>query len=178
MNENRIQKVAVIGNAGGGKTTLSRFLAKKHQLPLHHVDSYQFIPGMKIRPHHETIQILNDIQAQPAWLIDGFGPLDIIEKRFELAEKIVFVDFPLWHHYWWSTKRQIKSLWAPRSELHDGCNELTFEHTLKLYKTIGRVHRLMRPELLRILDRPTNKPKTIFIRHLKDWNRLSCEGLR
>jgi adenylate kinase family enzyme len=160
-------KIAVIGNAGGGKTTLSRRLAEKYNIPVFHVDSYQYLPDLKIRPWPETIQILNEIQAKADWIIDGFGPLDIIENRFSIADKIIFIDFPLWRHILWSTKRQIKSLWAPRTELPEGCNEFNFAHTIKLYKIIWRAHRQMRPELLRILARPSNREKVILIRTLR-----------
>lgn len=172
-----IQKIAVIGNGGGGKTTLSRRLAEHHQLPLTHVDSIQFVPGMQIRPHSETIEILEKVQAQACWLIDGFGPLDIIEKRFHQADRIVFVDFPLWRHYWWCTKRQIKSLWSKRQELPEGCDEASVSHTVKLFKTLWRVHNKMRPELLKMFARSNLKPKMVFVRNLAEWNALFRNGL-
>lgn len=66
-------RIAVIGNGGGGKTTLSRALAKRYNLPLTHVDSIQYMAGMNVRPTDETRTILNEIAAAPQWLIDGFG---------------------------------------------------------------------------------------------------------
>lgn len=173
-----VQRVAVIGNAGGGKTTLSRRLAEIHSLPLTHVDAIQFLPGMKIRPYRESIDILKKIQEQESWLIDGYGPLDILELRFQKAEQIVFIDLPLWRHYWWATKRQIKSLWLRREELPEGCEEFSLAHTLKLYKTLWRVHQQMRPELIKILVRESNKNKTIYIRTLREWKALYQSGLR
>ncbi len=170
-------KIAVIGNGGGGKTTLSRRLGELHQLPVTHVDSIQFIPGMQIRPLDETRKILGEIASQDNWLIDGFGPLDMIEKRFLLADKIVFVDFPLARHYWWCTKRQIKSLWSGRRELPEGCNEASWSHTVKLFKTLWRVHTQMRPELIRILKRDGLSHKVIFVHSLKQWNTLFKRGL-
>lgn len=173
-----IQKIAVIGNGGGGKTTLSRQLGRLHGVPVTHVDSIQFVAGMHIRPHSETIKILEDLQARDLWLIDGFGPLDIIEKRFKQADRIVFVDLPLWRHYWWCTKRQIKSLWVTRSELPDGCSEASFSHTIKLFKTLWRVHHQMRPELLKIFARENIKEKMVVIRSLSDWDKIFLIGIR
>ena len=107
--QSEVKKVAVIGNAGGGKTALSRRLAQHYNLPLIHVDSIQFVPGMKMRPYKESISILLEREAQDKWIIDGYGPLDIIEKRFLKADHVIFIDFPLWRHYWWCTKRQIQN---------------------------------------------------------------------
>lgn len=169
-------KIAVIGNGGGGKTTLSRRLGHIYQVPVTHVDSIQFIPGMQIRPMEETRKILSEITAQENWLIDGFGPLDMIEKRFMIADKIIFIDFPLARHYWWCTKRQIKSLWSRRSELPEGCSEASWAHTVKLFKTLWRVHTQMRPELIRILKRDNLRSKVIFVKTLADWNHAFKQG--
>ncbi|MBV2169807.1 MAG: hypothetical protein KUL82_13970 [Bdellovibrio sp.] len=172
-----VKRIAVVGNAGGGKTTLSRRLAEIHCLPLTHVDAIQFVAGMKIRPHAESIAILNQVQNQDSWIVDGYGPLDIIEKRFLLADHIVFIDFPLWRHYWWCTKRQIKNLWSRRQELPEGCEERNLSHTLKLYKTLWRVHKQMRPELLRIFGREKLRSKMVYIRTKADWDRVFRKGI-
>lgn len=177
MNSEAPQKVVVIGNIAGGKTRMSRRLAELHQLPLTHIDSFQFLPGMVIRPLPETRDFLNAITAQDKWLVDGFGPLDILEKRFALADQIVFIDLPLWRHQWWTIKRQISNLWSRRPELPKDCNERDWEHTKKIFKTLRQVDSKMLPELRRILNRDTNKYKTIFIQDLDQWNRLYSAGL-
>ncbi|WP_413581054.1 adenylate kinase [Bdellovibrio sp. HCB288] len=176
MNESP-KKIAVIGNAGAGKTVLSRRLAQIHKLPLTHVDSIQFLAGMKIRPHKESISIISDVQNQNAWIIDGYGPLDILEKRLQLADRIVMIDLPLWRHYWWASKRQLQNLWSPRRELPEGCSEISWAQTKKLYKTIGTVHRLMRPELIRILNRENIKSKVVWIRNLSQLKAVSRSGV-
>ncbi|WP_291516310.1 hypothetical protein [Bdellovibrio sp. ArHS] len=172
-----IRKIAVVGNAGGGKTALSRRLSQLQSLPLTHVDSIQFLPGMKIRPHKESIEILLEIQKGERWIIDGYGPLDIIEKRFQAADLVIFIDFPLWRHYWWCTKRQIQNLWSRRKELPPGCDEVTWAHTKKLYKTLWQVHTKMRPELLRIFARDALKNKVIYVRTLREWKRIFTRGV-
>ena len=78
----KIKKISVIGNACSGKTTLSRKLAERYELPLTHVDSIQFLPGLKLRNPDETRKTLQEISERDMWIIDGYGPLKIIEKRF------------------------------------------------------------------------------------------------
>ncbi len=168
-------KIAVVGNAAAGKTYLSRRLAKQFSIPLVHVDSIQFLSGMKIRPHSETIKILRDLAAGSSWVIDGYGPLDIIEERFLIADKIVFIDLPIWLHFVLASKRQIQSFWKPRPELVPGCEDARFSQTIKLFKTIWVVHKKMRPELLKIFEREHLKAKMIVVRGLREMNEVGAK---
>lgn len=171
------QKIAVIGNIAGGKTRLSQSLAERYSLPLTHIDRLQFLPDMKMRPLDETRKSLNEVTAQEKWIVDGFGPLDLLEPRLKMADQIIFIDLPIWRHYWWLTKRQIQNLWSTRAELPPGCNERNWEHTQKLYKTVRQIHTKMRPEMLRILERPHYKSKTVIIRDMQTWNQVFRKGL-
>lgn len=177
MQTSSVQKIAVIGNAAGGKTRLSKKLAEIYQLPVTHIDSIQFMAGMKIRPLDETRKILTEITASSHWIIDGYGPLDLLEKRLKQADQIVLIDFPIQKHYWWFIKRQIKNIWSPRAELPQDCNELSLQHTLKIFKSMKKAHEQMRPELLRILSRDHYKNKLTLIQNQHQWNHVCNNGL-
>jgi adenylate kinase family enzyme len=167
-----LAKVAVIGNAGGGKSVLSRQLAKNLKLPLTHVDGVQYLEGLQVRPVDDTRKILNEIANSSAWLIDGFGPMDVIEHRFKAADKIIFIDFPLWRHYWWCTKRQVKLLWSPQSELPGDADDASITGTIKIYKILWRVHTKIRPKLVEMLELPEVRAKVISVRSLSEWSAL------
>jgi len=161
----KTKRIAIIGNVASGKTTLARKLSKEKNIEVTHVDSIQFVHDLKIRPYKETIEILTAVQDQKTWIIDGYGPLDILEKRFELADQIIFLDPLIFKNYLRLFLRQIKNIFSPRQELPPDCNEITWSHTVKLFKTIHQMHTKMRPELVRILNRENNKKKLL---HIKD----------
>lgn len=168
-----VSKIAIIGNSCGGKTRLSQTLAKKSQLPLIHVDQIQFMPGLKFRPFTESVQLLKLEQAKPRWIIDGFGPLDILEERLKLADQIIMIDLPIATHYFWAFKRVLKNLFLrQRSELPPNSSERNWNHIIKLFKTIHQVHTKMRPEMMRILARDAYKHKTLLIQNTKYLNQL------
>ena len=171
------KKISVIGNSCSGKTLLSRALAKRYDLPLTHVDSVQFLSGMRLRDPIETRKILEEVAKQKIWIIDGFGPLKIIEKRFQSSDLIVFIRFPLWKNYWWCIKRQMKGLFVRRSELPEGCFESTVPQTIKLFTTIWNVHYGMWPQLDRIFLNEMYKNKIIYIRNLSELKKIYILGV-
>lgn len=157
-------KISIIGNIASGKTTLAKILEKSYKIKTTHIDSIQYNIDLSIKPYQETIQVLNRIQNTEDWIIDGYGPLDILEERFRLSDQIVFIDFPIWKNYFWLLKRQIKSVFFPREELPAGSSELSWAHTKKLFKTIKQINDKMLPELRRILNRENYLKKLIHIR--------------
>jgi len=171
------RRIAIIGNGGGGKTTLARLLGERHALPVHHVDSIQYLSGMAVRDEEETRAILDELARGDAWVLDGFGPFDVLERRFERATAILFVDFPLWRHTWWCTKRQVAALRRPRAELPEGCSEAGLRATLRLFRILGRVHLRLRPRLLELFARPDLRPRVHRVRTLAQWRRVAEAGL-
>jgi adenylate kinase family enzyme len=139
-------KVAVIGNAGGGKSTLCRTLARARGLPHFAVDKIQWRPGWQLVSAEEFAPAHAALLDRDAWIIDGFGPWDEVEKRFDQADTIIFVDHPLWRHFWWAAKRQIASIFRERTDGPAGCPMLPV--TLRLFTMMWRLHRDLRPKLL------------------------------
>jgi adenylate kinase family enzyme len=68
-----MRRVAVFGNAGGGKSTLARRLAEVTGLSLYPVDTIKFRPGGSAVPHQEYLKIHADLLNRDQWIIDGFG---------------------------------------------------------------------------------------------------------
>jgi adenylate kinase family enzyme len=110
-----MKKVAVFGNAGGGKSTLSKKLAQITGLPLHILDKVQYrwrslsegeSRGVAV-PAEEYKRIHAQILATDRWIIDGFGCIETLWPRLDAADSLVFVDLPLYLHFWWVTKRML-----------------------------------------------------------------------
>ena len=136
-----VKRIAVIGNGGGGKTTISRKLGEHHGIPVCHVDSIQYQAGWKYTPVDECERVLNEIADGESWLIDGFGSRAAIERRLGIADVVVFVDFPLYQHYWWAAKRQLGSWRGSRAELPEDCPEFNWKYTRKLTQVMWEVNR-------------------------------------
>jgi adenylate kinase family enzyme len=144
-----MQRIAVIGNAGGGKSTLCTQLGQALDIPVHMIDKMQWKPGWVSEAPAIITQKHALLLEQERWIIDGWGPWETIEARFQAADTIIFIDLPLPIHYWWACKRQFMCLFRPRPDGPDGCPMLPM--TGQLMKMIWHVHTSIRPRLLELL---------------------------
>ena len=143
-------------------------MQKKFSLPLIHVDSIQFLEGMKLRDPDQTRARLAEASNQSEWIIDGVGPLKIIEDRFQKSDLILCLRLPLWLNYWLMLKRQITGLFIRRSELPEGNFESTPQQTYRLMKNISSVDKGLWTQLDRIFLRDIYKNKVIYLRSFKE----------
>jgi adenylate kinase family enzyme len=90
-----MKRVAVFGNAGGGKSTVARSLAEMSGLPLYVIDLMQFREGGARVPEQDFEQAHADLLRSDEWIIDGFGNTALAWERFTLADTLVYVDLPL-----------------------------------------------------------------------------------
>jgi len=138
-----MKRVAVFGNAGGGKSTLAKRLADLTRLPLYSIDTMQWKTGSEAIPHEEYLRTHADLLRQDAWIIDGFGCVASAWERFSQADTLVYVDLPLATHYWWVTKRLIKGLWIAPEGWPE--NSPMWSSTLAGYRAIPLCHRELTP---------------------------------
>jgi adenylate kinase family enzyme len=102
-------KVAVFGKPGGGKSTLSQEIANTTGLPLHHLDRIQFVEGGGKIPDEIFLRRHSEILAEDRWVIDGSGTPQAFENMLRAADVLVYVHRAQIVHYWWVTKKFIKS---------------------------------------------------------------------
>jgi len=156
-----MKKVLIIGNAGGGKSTMARKLSVAQNLPYYAIDEIQWNPGWQQVPKEEYNFKHTNLLSKSKWIIDGFGHWDSIEARFQEADTIIYVDHPIWVHYWWATKRQLKCLFLERPDGPVGCPMLPV--TLRLYKMIWDIDKNSKPKILQLIETNKSDKKVIHI---------------
>jgi adenylate kinase family enzyme len=141
--------IAVIGNAGGGKSKLARALARRHGLPYVEIDALLWRDGWHAAPENESEAEHARLIAEPRWIIDGLGRLESIAARLARASMIVLVDLPLWMHFWLAAERQIA--WAKGEIAHPPAGAKQMPPTEDLFRTIFEVDRDWMPEVRRLV---------------------------
>ena len=138
-----MKKVAVFGNAGGGKSTVSKRLATTTDLPLFVLDKIQYRAGGIAVSEEEYKHAHAEILAGDRWVIDGFGSIETLWPRLDEADTLVYIDLPLPLHFWWVTKRFATGFFVPP----DGWPDRTpiWKSSMTSYRTLWLCHKLLTP---------------------------------
>lgn len=166
-------KIMIIGNAGGGKSTLAKRLSQARNLPLYRLDALQWNSGWIPTPKAEFDRRHDELVSQDIWIIDGFADWESIARRCAAADTIILVDHPLWIHYWWATKRQFMCLFRPRPDFVEECPMLPM--TSKLFQMIWKIHTQIRPKLVELVDSYRETKWIYHIRSPREMKQLIAE---
>ncbi|HEX5508309.1 MAG TPA: hypothetical protein VFX37_07375 [Pseudolabrys sp.] len=164
-----MKRVAVFGNAGGGKSRLASQLAALTGLPLHVIDKIQFRPGGDPVSHEDYLKAHAELLGRGEWIIDGYGTTATAFERFAVADTLVYVDLPLITHYWFVSKRFIKGLFTAPEGWPD--NSPLWSSTMSSFRVIPLCHRHMTPKYRQLV---AEAAATKRVHHLKSRSGIAA----
>jgi adenylate kinase family enzyme len=88
-----MDKIAIIGCGGSGKTHLANQLAAALDLPLTHLDAEYYDRHWKPLPQDEFAARQHDLVAGPRWLIEG-NYASTLPIRLAACDIVIFLDLP------------------------------------------------------------------------------------
>lgn len=141
-----MDRIAIIGCGGSGKTHLANELATLVNLPLTHLDGVYYDTDWNPLPPEEFAALQRDLVAQPRWLIEGnyAGTLPI---RLAAADTVIFLDL----HAITCLAGIAQRRWRYRGGQHakDGVYDRI---TWNFVRYIWRYRKTMRPRVHQLLD--------------------------
>ena len=143
-----MNRIAIVGCSGGGKSTLARALGAALGLPVVHFDVLFWRPGW-VEPDRDTFRAAVDrALAGEKWVSDGnfTSVADICLAR---ADTIVWIDQPIALCLWRALSRALTSLGRTRADLAPGCPE---KIDFAFYRYIVTWNRAARPRLQAAID--------------------------
>jgi len=167
-----MKKVAIFGNAGGGKSTLARRLAEVTQLPLVPLDTLCFRPGGGEVPHDEYARAHAGLLAGDTWIMEGYGSPATLWERLAAADTLIYIDLPVAHHYRWVLKRLVRGLfvnpegWPADSPIWRG--------TLSSLRVISLCHRHLTPKYRAYVAAAAQGPDGRRVHHLKSTAQIAA----
>jgi len=101
-----MEKTAIIGPAGAGKTTLAKKLSKKLDIKVYHLDRLFWKSGWQSINGPTRIDVMESVIRENQWIIEGMY-IDSSVPRLNEADTIIFLDTPIivclwrviWRHY-------------------------------------------------------------------------------
>lgn len=163
-----MKKVAVFGNTGGGKSTLSKRLSEITGLPLHILDKVKYLPGGIEVPSEDYKRIHQQILETDQWIIDGFGCMETLWVRLDEADSLIFVDLPLQVHFWWVTKRFITGYFNPPAGWPE--KSPIFKSSMSSYRVLWRCHKFLTPKYREYIEK-AQSTKTVY--HLRSVEQIA-----
>lgn len=89
-----MNKIIVIGCPGSGKSTFSRKLSEKTEIPLYHLDMMYWNEDKTTVDKGIFLERLGAVLQKDEWIIDG-NYTSTMEQRILACDTVIFLDYPL-----------------------------------------------------------------------------------
>jgi adenylate kinase family enzyme len=164
-------RVLVIGCSGGGKSTLSRKLSEKLELPYVSMDrDFFWLPGWVKRPKAEERALITASVAEDRWIMDGSGP-STFDLRFPRTDMVIWVRVPRRVCFWGLVCRVASSFGRVRPDMAPGCPEQLPD--LEFLSYIWNFDRRVSPVIVQMLNRHAPEMPVLTLKSRRDIRALT-----
>lgn len=101
------KKIYIVGSAGSGKTNLANTICGKVGYPHYDLDDIAY-PKQKVNPLEKRLEEVEKLARGETWVAEGVY-VSWVSSLFRSADKIIWLDLPLWLTLYRITKRFIIS---------------------------------------------------------------------
>lgn len=165
----RVDRVAIIGCGGSGKTHLANRLAALLNVPLTHLDGVYYDVDWNPLPQEQFAGIQRDLVAAPRWLIEGnyAGTLPI---RLAAADTAIFLDIAAVTCLAGIVRRRLRYRGGQHAQ--DGVYDRL---TWNFVRYIWGYRRTMRPRVRQILAEHGGNARLITLTSRRDADRFVAQ---
>lgn len=115
-----MNKIAVIGSGGSGKSTFSRKLGNILNLPVYHLDTMYWNPGWIETPKDKWESVVRELADNDQWIIDG-NYRSTMDIRLNSADTIIFLNMSTLLCTYRIIKRRFMFKGKKRPDMTEGC---------------------------------------------------------
>lgn len=166
-----MNKVVVFGKPSGGKSTLSRKLSSEMGIKLCALDLIEYKKNGERVSSEEYSKKHDELISADNWIIEGLGTLDSFWQRIDAADALIYIDLPYSVHYWWVTKRLLKSFFVKPEGWPEGSSVL--KGTLAGWKYLRLSPKFWTLELFEKIQSRAKGKKIYRITSVKELNNFA-----
>lgn len=122
MIEKKYSRIIILGPAGSGKTTLSKFISKEFNIEAIHLDKEYWLPNWQRPEKDEWNKKLQTYVDKESWIMDG-NYIDSLDIRLEKADLVIMLDIDLKTCINSIILRTVKGYFIKRKDLAEGCSD-------------------------------------------------------
>jgi adenylate kinase family enzyme len=159
-----MEHIAILGQAGSGKSWLARELAGVLQIPVIHLDRLYWKPGWVPMPEPEWETTQRREAGGEAWIAEGLQEGRSMPKLWlDAADTIVFLDASPLFCVWRVIRRRLRREAGP--EAPADCKPAPFHRAFpKFLRFLWLYKRQVRPAVLADLDRRQSSQRVAVLR--------------
>jgi adenylate kinase family enzyme len=139
-----MERVAIVGVPGAGKSTLARAVGERLDLPVIHLDAEFFDPGWRPKPAEEWKAIYERLVGRERWVMDGAFAMDAALAR---ADTIIVLDLPRRAGLLGVVRRNVRGRREQPADFAPGCRERFDRQFLRLLRFVWRYDKAGQGEL-------------------------------
>jgi adenylate kinase family enzyme len=102
-----VDRIAIIGCGGSGKSRLARALGDTLGITPVHLDGLYYDQDWKPLDKEQFAILQRDLVAAPRWIIDG-NYASSLPIRLQAADTVIFLDLPAWACLWGISQRRLR----------------------------------------------------------------------
>ena len=148
MGVKKLERILIIGGNGSGKTTFSKILSEKINVPLIHLDSLYWKDNWTPASNEEFDKLLYQELIKKKWILDG-NMNRTFQKRLEYCDSVIYFDFSRLSCIYGVIKRVIKNYGNSRPDMGGYCPERFDFKFLKAVWNFNKKNRRQYYKLLR-----------------------------
>ncbi len=153
-----MNRIAIIGCGGSGKSHLARELGAALGVPVTHLDALYYDRQWNPLPNDRFAELQRDLAAQPRWVADG-NYASTLPIRLTAADTVIFLDPTAWACLWGILQRRLR---------HGAGQHATIgvydRITWSFIRYILGYRRSMQPRVLRLLDEHARHADVVVLR--------------
>ncbi len=148
-----MKKIIVIGCPGSGKSTFSRALHQKTDIPLYHLDTMFWNADKTTEEKSVFLDRLSAVLGRDAWIIDG-NYASTMEMRMAACDTVFFLDYP--------QDVCLRGIKERRGKPRGDMPWIETEEDAEFIEFIKSFHEQQRPQVTALLDQYRDKNILVF----------------